>query len=249
MTTNVLDRRNKIVASDSRWSSHPPAFPDLMVYVDDTGFDKIVDRPSAVMMCAGSMNLIALWKSWFAAGTGPMPPSELLDGTVRHEICVAVVRKRDFGLRFSAGTYENFEDAAEFCGTGAIFAKDCYSVNGCAMTAVTTASRHDPMTGGEVKFVDTKVPFKSNVLNPSTTVEQVEAQLATKGFVMEKSSGNVFSIATGHLVHQQALSAAIASGLSAPTGQKLRSWTEREREDLQKVMNEILEDEAASNAS
>ncbi|MBA0416182.1 hypothetical protein D7Y48_05525 [Stenotrophomonas maltophilia] len=220
-----------------------------MVFLDDTGFDKIVDRPSAVMMCAGSMKLIALWKTWFVAGTGPMPVSEFYEGSFKHEICVAVVRKRDFGLRFSAGTYENFEDAAEFCGTGAIYAKDCYSVNGCAKTAVLTASRHDPMTGGEVKFVDTKVPFSSNVMNPSTTVEEVEAQLATKGFVMEKSTGNVFSIATGQQVHQQAMSAAIAAGLSAPTGQKLRSWTEREREDLQKVMNEILEDEAAANNS
>lgn len=227
-----------MVTCDSRWSK---PVDDLVFYVDDTGFDKIADRQAAVMVCAGSAVLIELWKRWFANPVGEPPLTEYIEPSGHFQaIFVSIIGKPDFRMLFSAGVFENYEDAAEFCGTGAIFAKDCYSVNGCATTAVGTAAVHDPMTGGEVKFVDVTASHRNNLSPNPASLADAAKLLETRGMVMDKKTGNVYSIADASPTIKQKLQAAATYGLSAPTGQTLRAWSAREKEDVKKVMAQIV---------
>ena len=153
MTTNVLDRRNSMVTSDSRWSV---VRDGVLYFVDDTGFDKIEDRPAGVMVCAGNASLIEHWRTWFIAGDySVIPPTEITFPDGRFDaIYVTIVTKPVFTIAFSSGLYHTYQDDAHFCGSGAEFAKDCYSVNGCAHRCIETAKGGDPQTGGEVMYYD-----------------------------------------------------------------------------------------------
>jgi hypothetical protein len=53
MTTNSIDRSKLILASDSRWSVQLDA--DQILYVDDTGFDKIMVRGRSGIICSGHL--------------------------------------------------------------------------------------------------------------------------------------------------------------------------------------------------
>ena len=240
-----MDRRNAIVASDSRWSIE---LPDCLLFVDDTGFDKIIAREGAVMICAGSAQFIELWKAWFLEPTPQIPPTETKDdaGNVWQAICVSIIGRPGFDQLFSAGSYENYEGAAEFCGTGALYAKDCYSVNGCATTAVRSASCHDPMTGGAVKFAQVNEPFDNNLNEALVPLQEVMNQMNERGMAMDKSSGKVVSIAEKFSDNTGAAAALCASKLSAPSGQALRAWTDREKQDVLKVMAQIVRSEGSA---
>jgi len=247
MTTNVLDRRNARIASDSRWSVDSVNF---VYFVDDTGFDKIAERSSAVMICAGNSGLIDQWKTWFCSPNPSYvaPPSQLIDlmGTVVAEIAVTILTKPGFQVEFSRGSYEHFEDHAYFCGTGGVPARDCYSVNGCSFKCVETAKNHDPCTGGEVKYYELH-SFNNNLSSPKATLDQMLHQLVDRGFAMNKSTREITPMDP---LTQEEFRKQLANGtlsVSAPTGSPLRAWTERERHDVQEAMRRIVERETPAN--
>lgn len=243
MTTNVLDKRNCKVTSDSRWSF----FYGLdLVYVDDTGFDKIADRPSAVMVCAGDAKLIDAWKEWF---TQPVPSNEVpptdrieLDGSF-HELYVAIVKKTTSEILFSRGDYLNHLDHASFTGTGGQYAMGCYAVNGCSIRCVETAAAHDPQTGGQIKYVD--FANQASNLHPSKVrFSELEGILKKKGMVMNTVNKQTRPI-SGALATEiaQALAKEQVS-ISAPTGHPPRTWTMQEKIDVSSAMRKIVEAEA-----
>ena len=245
MTTNVLDRRNSKVTSDSRWSI---ATPDFLYFVDDTGFDKIEDRPSAVMVCAGNALLIELWRTWFIAGDySVLPPTEIQfpNGAI-DAIYVTIVSKPDFTIDFTRGLYDSFQDDARFCGTGAQFAKDCYSVNGCAVRCVETAKGIDPQTGGETKFYDFKT-FQSNLSAAPMSLAELQDELFNRGMVMNMKTRTVTPMGP---MDTDALKQALGAGnvsLCAPTGQAPRAWSDREKADAKAALQRIVEREKAAN--
>lgn len=238
MTTNVMDKKNNRVTSDTRWSLE--SVEGYVVYLDDTGFSKIAYDDHSVMICAGNARLIAAWKNWYASDvTVPQPPTKLVfpDGT-EHVILMSLILKDGFRTRFSSGYSEEYRDDAKFSGTGSEAAKDCYSINGCSTKCVESAKNQDPFTGGEVQYVN----FSTNETNvgPDTvTLEQMIDQLQPRGFAMDKKTKivvpisqlpvNAFAKTVGNALEQ----------LSAPTGLPPRDWTDRERHDAEVAMQEI----------
>lgn len=250
MTTNVLDRRSLRLTTDSRWSIDDPAEP-YVYFVDDTGFDKMADRPTSVMVCAGNAALISMWMDWFTAeAPAPIaPPSHVINdaGDVVAEIAVTIVQKPGFTVEFSYGLYDQFEDAAWFCGSGRRAAKDCFSVNGCSIQCVATAGQYDPCTGGETKFYELAT-FSNNLSNPRATAQDMLTKLVEHGSAMNRITLEVTPM---NPMTQDELRKKIANGtlaVSAPTGAPLRGWSDRERHDVQEVMKRIVERERAANA-
>jgi hypothetical protein len=242
VTTNVIDRRGLKVASDSRWSVW---LYGQLVYVDDTGFEKIADRPRATMICAGNALLIQAWKEWFKSPTEELPPTEIDTVNGPDTIVLTVLQKPEFNNLFTNGWYDVFEDAAKFCGTGAEFAKDCYSVNGCSIQCVSTAGQHDPQTGGITKYVEFD-SLQSNL--PMKTASALEAfeQLKSRGMVLDMKTNTVTPINSSPEAIRNALSAGVSS-MSAPSGQPVRPWTEQEKRDVKKAMETVLRLEDPAN--
>ncbi|WP_313465672.1 hypothetical protein [Stenotrophomonas sp.] len=249
MTTNVLDKRNARVTSDSRWSVDDAA-GGYVYYVDNTHFDKIAERSTAVMICAGDAELIDQWKQWFVdedAGY-EAPPSHLQDlqGNVIAAITVTVITKPGFAVDFSEGLYHRHEDSAYFCGSGGAAAKDCYSVNGCSFRCVDSASVADPFTGGDVKYYDVS-SFENNLSNPKASLQDMLDQLVDRGFAMNKTTREITPMSP---LTQEELRQKLANGTlsaSAPTGVPLRGWSDRARHDAQEAMRRIVEREKAAN--
>lgn len=246
MTTNVMDHRNRKVTSDSRWSI---ADRDFLYFVDDTGFDKIEDRASAVMICAGNAGLIEQWRTWFIAGDfSVIPPTEveLANGTF-DAIYVTIISKPSFTIDFSSGLYHAFQDDAHFCGSGAEYAKDCYSVNGCAIRCIESAKASDPQTGGEIKYYEFD-SFQNNLSAPPMSLAELIDELFNRGMVMNIKTRNITSM---NPMDKDSLKKALGAGtvsLSAPTGQAPRAWTDREKQDVQEAMKRIVEREKAANS-
>ncbi len=67
MTTTVCDFINRVVASDSRWSTKLDdyGFYNHIAFVDDTGFGKLSIRGNHVLCLAGDGKLIEQWKQWW----------------------------------------------------------------------------------------------------------------------------------------------------------------------------------------
>lgn len=256
MTTNVLDRRFRKVTSDSRWSV---SFEDQGVkyiwFADDTGFDKIAERPHAVMICAGDAKLIEEWKTWFSS---PVPSNELpptdrseLDGSF-HEIYITIIQKPSFTVLFYSGDYDHhgdvptFEGAdASFTGSGGGFAKACYAANGCSLKCVESAGQQDPATGGEVKFVDFE-SGSSNLNTVSTTIQSIRDKLSTEGTVMNMTTKATEQISNLHRTELAKALAADKVSIAAPTGRPPRTWTVQEKLKVSEVMRQIVESEQAS---
>lgn len=245
MTTNVLDKRNNMVTSDSRWSivSNP-----FLYFVDDTGFDKIEDRASAVMVCAGNASLIEQWRTWFIKGDfSVLPPTEIQFSNGSFDaIYVTIVSKPDFTVDFTSGLYHAFQDDAHFCGSGAIHAKDCYSINGCAHRCIETAKAGDPQTGGEIKYYDFNT-FESNLSAAPMSLAELQDELFNRGMVMDLKTRNISPMSP---MDKDALKQALGAGtvsLCAPTGQAPRAWTDREKEDAKEALKRIVQREQAAN--
>lgn len=246
MTTNVLDFKTKRLTSDSRWSL---IIQHYLCYIDDSGFDKIADRPGASMICAGDAKLIDLWKQWFRTGDSEadLPETVRTDSNGKlHAVCISLVEKPLFTVNSMAGSYHALGDLASFCGSGGTAALACYATNGCSTRCVETASKHDLQTGGSVKFVD--FVTSQNNLGPSdTTYADLEQSLFKRGKIMNLIDGVTVPVQPiDEGVLRQALSAGTVS-LTAPTGQAPRAWTDEEKNAAREAMRRIIAREQIAN--
>lgn len=250
MTTNVICRAQHLLTSDSRWSI--PNFaddPNLVAYVDDTGFDKLAVSPQFAMVFAGSAHLIEHWKTWFAAPVLDLknrPPAKALsnDGKTLLSVTIGFVEKATSQLIFSAGMFMSHRDVALFSGSGAQPAKDCYAVNNCGRQAVTSAAVKDHFTGGETKFVQLRTGSMNLSVMPGSKQDMINA-LQQRGFVMDTKTKTVTAMSdwkSPTADAQRAISAGIEI-LSAPTGLPPHVWTPQEEDDLDKVLMYIAQKE------
>ena len=234
------------MTSDSRWSVH---YEGNLYFVDDTGFDKIEDRSVAVMICAGNAGLIEQWRNWFVDDncvTIPETEFHLPDGTVEQAVYVTIIGKPDFAVLFSSGLYSAFQSDALFCGSGAEYAKDCYSVNGCSLRCIESAKVGDPQTGGEIKFVEFDIS-NNNLSVPQMTLQELEDELFNRGKVMTIQTRDIASM---NDMDREKLKKALSAGtvsMSAPTGQAPRAWTDREKLDVLEIKKKIVEKERAAS--
>jgi len=247
VTTNAIDRKQLVIASDSRWSYVENGY---LIYVDDVDFDKIVWRQSGAMICAGSGVLIDAWRSWFLAPMPSLnaPPTEFLKPNGETEsLMVTVFQARTGAVLFSCGWYLPFDDVAYFAGTGAEHAHRCFSNNRCAKRAVQSAAQDDPCTGGATKFVEL-VSGTHNLSPVQKSLNDIVDVLLTKGKAMNLTTKNVVSFAEYAAAPGQASGARpSASNLSAPTGQVFRQWTDEDKKRLVDAVRTMVVDEEQAN--
>jgi len=248
MTTIVIDKKRKVIASDSRWSL---SRDDLIFYVDDTGFDKIADRFQASIVCCGDGKLIEAWRDWFlrpTINTALLPPTERIENGQCLSIVINMVSKPDCGILFSRGWTLNYENEGMFSGSGAVHAKDCFSINRCAKTAVHSASLKDPATGGETKYVELETN-RHNLSALKGTLAHAHEELLKRGMVMDTRTNNVIPISNLKPDISETISA-IGNGdvsLSAPTGVPHAPWTDAEKSELLKAVEKLAERERCAN--
>lgn len=247
MTTNAIDLRKRIISSDSRWSIE---HGEKLYFIDDTGFDKIADRHQGSIICAGDGILIEQWRNWFTTpilNMAARPPYDRKDPDGKDRaIVVSLVFKGESRRMLSQGWYLLHGQDAKFCGSGAEYALECYSKNRCGRTSIGSAARQDPCTGGETKYVELDT-FKHNLSAVTATLADALHMLQTKGNVMDLNTRNVTAI-SGRVPSE--LVAAISSGqvtLSAPTGQRIRLWTEAEKCNMDAALQELADMETAAS--
>lgn len=246
MTTNAIDRRKVIIASDSRWSL---VENDHLIYVDDTGFEKIATRPFSAMICAGDGVLIEAWRNWYLARqllVANLPPTErpFQDGQVSIDVTLVA---EDGQILFIKGVYITLDEHALFAGSGAAPAYECFEVNRSATLSVESASKVDPQTGGAIKFVDLQLR-KHNLSQPGRTLKDANQELLARGMAMDLTTKKVIPmrdyLATA--TQQKGNFQAGDSGLSAPTGKNCRPWTSADKERLKQAVESLIELETKS---
>lgn len=153
MTTNVFDVKAAVVASDSRWSYTIKDGEALraVVYVDDTGFDKMVFGEGACAVFAGRSNLIDHWKDWIRSKNKVV----LRRPMTEDNFSMCVVNAATGALIFEHGQ-KIVDDHYRFAGTGAKHAHTCWINNRDAIKAVRSAAVNDQYSGGEVKYFNIK---------------------------------------------------------------------------------------------
>lgn len=252
MTTNVICRPSKLLASDSRWSSDIEGYPDCLAFVDDAGFDKISLRPTHALVFAGDGELIAGWKEWFSRATmdfASLPKvNRLIPGTNKMEsMVVSLVKRATCEVIFTVGRFEAHGEDARFTGSGAEYAKDCYAVKRCGKTSIVTASGKDKWTGGEVKYVELETGSHNLNMTQATLGELLNA-LNQRGFVMDTKANTVTPINEWRAAHQdgdRSASTASLSNISAPTGMPTRCWSPQEHDDFIRALREVEAEEEA----
>ncbi|MEK6788527.1 MAG: hypothetical protein AABY68_06210 [Pseudomonadota bacterium] len=246
MTTNIIDTLNGVVASDSRWSID---YGNFIAYIDDSGYEKIAQRPTAVIIFAGNGVLIDGWKAWFS--------QQVLDienhPDVERNIGGEDVSVTFFMLNVPSGEVEHsygwiipFEDI-RFAGSGAQAALECFTTNKCPITAVRTASIKDPATGGVVRYYSTKTG-ENNLVADCATLADAHNELWKRGFIMDKTTKQEFpasvlaaSDAAGAVQAMKAMS------LTAPAGPALK-WTDAAKANLKIALQKLADREAAARA-
>lgn len=240
MTTNVFDRVNGMLATDSRWSQQQGRW---LVYVDDANCHKIEVAANTAFMFAGRGYLIQQWKDWIRAGADPhgIPG---FDG-----LCICAVSIDTQELKICEGLSIVREDAA-FGGSGAKFACPCWETNRDTPKSVETAKALDPATGGETKFF--KLPTREHNLSlgpgKESTIADVDRAILTRGIVMD--IGNMGSAVPFRLSELAAsndevreLKAKIEAGelsADAPSDAMYSQWTDEQKLRVTQALGNIF---------
>ena len=243
MTTNVIDFQKLVIACDSRCSKD---WGDYVIYVDDTGFDKIAVNGSLCAIFAGNLKLIDGWKNWI--GTPSSQPLGLFPATagvdpqtnsrVAMQVCLIDRERRE--ARFYGMSYQALASHFFFGGTGAPFAMQCFRQNFCGKKAIGTASLSDVYTGGSTIFFELETAV-NNLSPKQVTVDELEAQFPERGIVMHKPTKNVTTLKEFLQKPEAAPLLAGTFSLSAPSGGVQRDWTAAEREDAERFARSIIE--------
>lgn len=236
MTTNVYDISKGLLSTDSRWSKDNGEY---VVYIDNTGYDKIVYDNRIAILFAGDLDLVDVWKKWFHKGK-PDPRPKLLDDVSLIIVSLETgmpVFKSEYTL--TSGNEETIQ--AVYGGTGGVYAKNCWEVNSCAITAVNTAIKEDLLSGGEVVYLN-RNNLSNNIKN-SCKIFHVNTQLKETGTIMNMKTKQKESIQnfmnSSNSSSAQALVEEVISGnakLSAPFVGKGQPWSNEKIAELDNVL-------------
>lgn len=227
------------MATDSRWSIRSGNY---VVYLDDTGFDKIEVRKGAAFMFAGNGGRIQQWKSWLR--TDPQddsnqPPE---DGIC---ICIANTTTK---LMKSFGKENVVINGGYFAGTGTIYAIPCWQQNNDPRRSVETAKLSDIYSGGEVKFFDF-ASDKHNLNYPqgNVTIQMVDQAILTRGLAMKINVNSAqplpFPQAAKNDPEVAEIRDKIAQGhlsASAPCDGMYKQWTTEEKAELHDALADVF---------
>jgi hypothetical protein len=148
-----------------------------VAYVDDTGFDKMAFDEDTGYMFAGPGPVIDEWRKWALSPNQSLMKRPAV--ATHFAVCMTDLTTGEILLEHG----QKVSDAlCRMAGTGAQPAYECWAVNGDAQRAVVSATRKDPLSGGEVKFLS-HAGSKHN-LNFSVPFSSIKDQFLQKGMVM-----------------------------------------------------------------
>lgn len=242
MTTNAIDLKKLMVASDSRWS-----FLDgnKLYFVDDTHFEKIGMNADAVLICAGDGVLIDQWQQWLHLPnpyTSQLPPVERLDpNTGLQSVHLTILGRPDGAILFIKGSYHTVDTEALFAGSGKEHAHRCFYENRDVARCIATAAQHDYFTGGLTKMVKVATG-EHNLHLPVERYQHVVNEFQARGMVMDIDTKRVTSIHAAANQSNNALNAGIPNvNLSAPSGEPMRPWTGDDKQRLSEAVAKLAE--------
>lgn len=243
MTTNVFDKGASLLASDSRWSfrlieDRPIKITKALVYVDNTGFDKIEYQPDYSYIFAGPSDLINAWKLWINSPTRNLerPPG------VTNDFAICIIETATGKIMDEHGQ-KITDDNYRFAGTGAKPAHECWMANKLAKMAVQSAMVHDPFSGGDVKFLE--LTTAKHNLNQTGTFESINKMALIKGMVMYMTPNQTpipIDQASANDPRIKELADKIAKGdmcAEAPSGHDTIVWTETDVKRLQNTLEKM----------
>lgn len=216
VTTNVYDSSKKLLSSDSRWSvKHSSG--DFIVFVDDTGFDKIETARGHAFLFAGLASTIQDWKTYISS-----EPTGSLGHPSIDQIALLIVDVTSGKVVDHVGQdilLPNPDDPlTSFAGTGSIHAAECWLVNGCAKTAVESAKGFDLYSGGSVRYFELST-LKNNLLN-TIDYDELRQAFTAQGMVMYIANSHrqvPVNEAAQHDVRVTEICESIANGQVSPT--------------------------------
>ncbi|MBI6925732.1 hypothetical protein Q9323_03345 [Pseudomonas fulva] len=180
MTTNVYDGTKRLLSSDSRWSSKHPS-GDFIIFVDDVGFDKIEVASGHAFLFAGYASTISDWKAFLKSKPSSSQGHPSLDGIALLITNVATGQIVDHvGQDIQIANAD--QSVTSFAGSGSSHAADCWTVNGCAKTAVESAKNFDLFSGGSVRYLELNT-LDNNLLN-ITNYDELKKSFTAQGMVM-----------------------------------------------------------------
>lgn len=174
MTTNVYDTVSGILSSDSRWSISKG---DWVAYIQDTDYDKLVLNAKLTVgfLFAGDMPIIDEWKTYITngmkRGTRPTISPGMSISVIQVDIVTGKIVFQSNNLLRSLFSVSVVR--ALFGGTGASPAKICWDVNKCALQAIGSAAKMDPLSGGSVVHFN-RTTLSGNMKNSVTAKEAAE---------------------------------------------------------------------------
>ncbi|EEM1820497.1 hypothetical protein GKA92_20345 [Salmonella enterica subsp. enterica] len=243
VTTTAYDRVNKVVACDSRWSCDltPHGYEGFLLYVDNTGFGKLLQNESFVIVLAGNGMLIERWKSWFKSDISrPSPDVESGEDFLQ----VAIINKDRNELTFSSGEHLPLSECCElkalFSGSGRKYAAHGWRETQCAKKAISAAIAADCYTGGEVRFVEFSHNGQLHIEDTVNTIKEVNQILLERGLIMDTNNpGRTHRPLTSTEVEN--IRNLVVNGditPSAPTGHS-SPWTAEKKHQLDVAIDEM----------
>jgi hypothetical protein len=180
MTTNVYDESLKMFCTDSRWSFDirlAGGAHYAILYVDDTGFEKIESQPDYSFMFAGNSKLINEWKHWIRSPNKVVLPKP----ATADDFAVCMVETSTGKIVFEHGQKISGSDH-RFAGTGAYDAYKCWNLHKNPKKCIESASKVDVYTGGNVIFLD--MGKKTSNIPTEADLREINNLTLKKGMIM-----------------------------------------------------------------
>jgi hypothetical protein len=239
MTTNVFDQARGMMATDSRWSIRSGKY---IIYLDDTGCDKILLIKNRAIMFAGNGRRIQQWKDWLRSE----PKDDSMQPNVAG-ICVCIA-DRTTGQVKRSFKQTVVDGEGYFAGSGTDYAVICWVNNGDAQRAVRTAKQADDCSGGEVKYVDFKAGAHNLYHGNEVTIQMVDDAILKRGLVMTTNTAPAQSYAfitaandDPDLAEVRAKIAAGDLSANAPSNGMYEEWTDEEKAELKECLAEMFD--------
>lgn len=187
MTTNIYDFHAGMIGSDSRWSIETPS--KSIIYVDDSGYEKIAHIGNYAFLFAGNVMVIHAWKMYLHERSQGLPAARPpLAGcaflAVELSSCEIL---EEYGQDIGPVDAETGRKVASFAGTGSFHAHKCWRQNKCVKTAVRSAVADDYFSGLPLKYLNLKNAGDKDCASV-LDLEVLRNSFLTKGMVMKPST-------------------------------------------------------------
>lgn len=188
MTTNVYDYATGVLASDSRWSIETPS--NSIIYVDDSGYDKVDVVGDTAYLFAGAVPVIHIWKMYLRSRQ--QGDKTLARPSMEGMAMLAVALKSGdvvHGYGQDIFPSEDGKILSSFAGTGAYSAHKCWLKNKSAITAVITATTQDRFSGLPHKYCSTRNLVDSD-FSKCTDLRVLSSSFLDRGMVMKNPAAS-----------------------------------------------------------